>query len=36
MEFFRKHRKIIVIFLSIFIVSWMVGIGAVVSVLLNN
>ena len=33
MEFFRKHRRIIVIFLTIFIVAWMVGIGALLSVL---
>ena len=33
MEFFRKHRKIIVIGLSIVIVAWMVGIGALLSVI---
>ena len=33
MEFFRKHRKIIVIALTVFVVAWMVGIGAVLSVL---
>ena len=33
MEFFRKHRKIIVIFLSISVIAWMVGIGALFSVL---
>ncbi len=33
MEFFRKHRRIIVIVLTVFIVAWMVGIGALLSVL---
>lgn len=33
MEFFRKHRKVIVIFLTVFLVAWMVGIGALLSVL---
>lgn len=33
MEFFRKHRKVIVVFLTIFLVAWMVGIGALLSVL---
>lgn len=36
MEFFRRHRKIIVIFLTIFLVAWMVGIGAALSVLMNQ
>jgi uncharacterized membrane protein len=36
MEFLRKNRKIIVIFLSIFLISWMVGITAIVGVLFNN
>ncbi len=34
MEFFRKHRKIIVIVLTVFLVAWMVGIGAFLSVIL--
>ena len=33
MEFFRKHRKVIVIFITIFVVAWMVGIGALLSVI---
>ena len=36
MEFFRRHRKIIVIFLTIFLTAWMVGITAVLSVLLSQ
>ncbi len=35
MEFFRRHRKIIVVFLTIFLVAWMVGIVAVLNVLMN-
>lgn len=34
MEFFRKHRKIIVIALAVVLVSWMIGISAVVGVIL--
>lgn len=34
MEFFRKYRKIIVIVLTVFLVAWMVGIGAFLSVIL--
>ena len=33
MEFFRKNKKIIVAFLTIFLIAWMVGIGALLSVL---
>lgn len=33
MEFFRKHRKIIVVVLTIMVVAWMVGIGALLSVI---
>ena len=36
MEFFRKHRRIIVIVLTVFLVAWMVGIGAALSVLVNQ
>ena len=36
MEFFRRHRKIIVVFLTIFLVAWMVGIGAALSVILSQ
>ncbi len=36
MEFFRRHRRIIVIFLTIFLVAWMVGIGAFISVVFNS
>ena len=36
MEFFRKHRKIIVIFLTIFLVAWMVGLVGVMGVLFNS
>jgi uncharacterized membrane protein len=32
MEFFRKNRKIIVAFLAVFLIAWMVGIGAFLSV----
>lgn len=33
MEFFRKHKKIIGFFLTIFLVAWMVGITALVGLL---
>jgi len=33
MEFFRKHRKIIVIVLTITIAIWMLGIGVLFSFL---
>lgn len=36
MEFFRRHRKIIVAFLTVFLVAWMVGIGALIGVLFNS
>lgn len=36
MEFFRKHRRIIVLFLTVFLVAWMVGIGAFIGVLMNQ
>ena len=34
MEFFRKNRKIIVIVLTVMIVAWMVGIGALLRVIM--
>ena len=36
MEFFRKHRRVIVIVLTVFLVAWMVGIGAALSILLSQ
>ena len=35
MEFFRRHRKVIVFALSIMLVAWMVGIVGVISVIMQ-
>jgi len=35
MEFFRKHRKVIVFVLSIVLISWMVGLTAAVSIFMQ-
>ncbi len=36
MEFFRKNKRIIGIFLAVFLIAWMVGITALIGLLSGN